>query len=176
MYLAFLEMMIPFLYSLATLLLIYAALHDFVARTVPNWLPLSLLSLGAILRLTDHSFLPGMAICVGTFLILFVIWMFGAMGGGDVKLWAATALLIPPAWQPELTFFLRVVILGGILAVLYLGLCFVISKPRASRSGGMLQRIIRVEAWRISRRAPLPYAFAIAGSAILTLLPFSFQR
>jgi prepilin peptidase CpaA len=168
--------MTPFLYSLATIFLIYAALHDFAARTVPNWLPLSLLSVGAVIRLSDHSFLPGIAICLGTFLVLFLVWMFGAMGGGDVKLWAVTALLIPPCWESELTFFLRVFILGGILAVLYLVLCMIVSKPRASNSGGILRRIMRVEAWRISRRGPLPYAFAIAGSAILTLLPFSFQR
>jgi prepilin peptidase CpaA len=169
-------MMISFLYALAALFLIYAALHDLAARTVPNWLPLSILSVGAIVRLIDHSFVPGVAICLATFLVLFVIWMFGGMGGGDVKLWAATALLIPPTWEPELTFVLRVVVLGGILAVLYLGLCLIVSKPRASRAGGILQRIMRVEAWRISRRAPLPYAFAIAGGAISTLLPFSFQH
>lgn len=168
--------MITFLCSLATLLLVYAALHDFAARTVPNWLPLSLLSLGAILRLIDHSFIPGAAICLATFFVLFIIWMFGGMGGGDVKLWAATALLIPPTLEPELTFVFRVVVLGGILAVLYLGLCLIVSKPRASRAGGVLHRIMRVEAWRISRRAPLPYAFAIAGGAISTLLPFSFQH
>jgi prepilin peptidase CpaA len=151
-------------------------LHDFAARTVPNWLPLGLLTIGVFLRILDHTLLAGVVVFAGTFRVLFVVWILGAMGGGDVKLWAAAALLIQPAWRPELAFFLRVILLGGGLALLYLALCLVISRPRASRAGGLLRRVLRVEAWRISRRAPLPYACAIAGSALLTLLPFSFQR
>jgi prepilin peptidase CpaA len=38
----------------------------------------------------------------------------------------------------------------------------------------LVRRVLRAEAWRINRRGPLPYAFAIAGGAILTLLPISF--
>jgi prepilin peptidase CpaA len=171
------KMMIePFLLAVAAFLLVYAALHDFAARTVPNWLSLFLLFLGFAVRLLDHTLLAGLAVFAATFAVLFVIWLLGAMGGGDVKLWAATAVLIQPSLRPELMFFLRVIFLGGALALLYLGLCLVISKPRASHAGGLMRRVLRVEAWRISRRAPLPYACAIAGSAILTLLPFSFQR
>jgi prepilin peptidase CpaA len=159
---------------LAAALLVYAALHDFAARTVPNWLPAALFCLGFALRLADHSLLTGLLICAITFAVLFAIWLLGAVGGGDVKLWAATALLIPPLLQPQLAFFLRVVILGGGLALLYLLLCFVVPKPRASRAGGLVKRVLRAEAWRIGRRAPLPYAFAISASAIVTLLPLSF--
>lgn len=158
---------------IAITLLVYAALHDFAARTVPNWLPLCVFAIGLISRIADHSLLPALLIAGVTFLILFGIWFAGAIGGGDVKLWAATALLIPPHWQPELSFFLRVVIIGGILALAYLLLCLCLPKPRASREGGLFRRVLRVEAWRIGRRGPLPYAFAIAGSAIITLLPLS---
>jgi len=163
----------------ATLLLVYAALHDFAVRTVPNWLPLTLLGLGVMLRLADHSLMIGLIVSLVTFSILFGIWMLGAVGGGDVKLWAATALLIPPLLQPELAFFLRVVVLGGLLALVYLMLCFVVPKPRAGLGKtvgrGLFKRILRAEAWRIGRRAPLPYAFAISASAIMTLLPLSFN-
>jgi prepilin peptidase CpaA len=163
----------------AAALLVYAALHDFAARTVPNWLSAVLLGLGVLSRLIDHSLEPGLIVCGATFVVLFGIWMLGAIGGGDVKLWAATALLIPPVLQPELAFFLHVVILGGGLALVYLALCFVIPKPRASPGGparrGIIARVLRVEAWRIGRRAPLPYAFAISAAAIMTLLPISFS-
>jgi len=163
----------------AAALLVYAALHDFAARTVPNWLPASLLGLGVVSRLVDHSLPAGLIVCGVTFAVLFGIWMVGAIGGGDVKLWAATALLIPPVLQPELAFFLHVVILGGVLALVYLGLCYVVPKPRAASVAtarrGIIARVLRVEAWRIGRRAPLPYAFAISAAAIMTLLPISFS-
>ena len=40
---------------LAIALLLYAALHDLAARTVPNWLPLCVLALGIVARLMDHA-------------------------------------------------------------------------------------------------------------------------
>jgi prepilin peptidase CpaA len=157
-------------------LLVYAAFHDLAARTVPNWLPATLLLIGVCARLLDHSLLNAAIVAAVTFVILFVIWMFGAMGGGDVKLWAATVLLIPPMLQPELAFFLRVVVFGGVLALVYLALCLLVPKRLPSRPTRLLLRVLRAEVWRIGRRAPLPYACAIATGAIVTLLPLSFQR
>jgi prepilin peptidase CpaA len=165
----------PVFATLAAVLLVYAALHDIAARTVPNWLPLCLLVLGCGARLTDHSLLAGAAVALVTFVVLFGLWLSGAMGGGDVKLWAATVLLIPPLLQPELGFLFHVLLLGGALAILYLLLRLWVPRPRVSRQGGLLRRIVRVEAWRIGRRAPLPYACAIAGGALATLLPLSFS-
>ncbi len=165
----------PVFVILAAGLLVYAALHDIAARTVPNWLPACLLVLGVAVRLADHSLLTGAAVALVTFVVLLVIWLGGAMGGGDVKLWAATALLIPPLLQSELNFVFRVVLFGGALAILYLLLRLLVLKPRASRHGNRLRRILRTEAWRIGRRAPLPYACAIAGGALVTLLPLSFS-
>lgn len=160
----------------AILLLAYAALHDIVARTVPNWLPVSLLCIGVAARVIDHSLETAAIVAAVTFAVLFLIWMLGAMGGGDVKLWAASVLMVPPALQPETAFFLRVVVFGGILAIIYLALCRLVPKPRASRDGGLWRRALRAEAWRIGRRAPLPYACAIAGGAIVSLLPLSLNR
>jgi prepilin peptidase CpaA len=160
----------------ASVLLLYAALHDLAARTVPNWLPACLLAIGFCVRLTDHSLLLALAVAAATFTVLFCIWMLGAMGGGDVKLWAATVLLIPPFLQTELGFFLRVVVFGGVLALIYLTLWRLVPKPHASRDGGTLRRALRAEAWRIGKKAPLPYACAIAGGAIVTIMPFTLQR
>jgi prepilin peptidase CpaA len=164
----------------ALCLLVYAALHDFAARTVPNWLPVCVLLLGIALRLLDKSLLAGLAVAAVSFILLFMLWLAGGIGGGDVKLWPATALLIPPHWQLELNFFLRVFIIGGLLALLYLALWIFMPKRRLAPAprpsglkSGLVRRILRAEAWRIARRGPLPYAFAISGSAIITLLPFS---
>jgi prepilin peptidase CpaA len=160
-------------------LLIYAALHDVAARTVPNWLPLVILVIGCAARIADHTLEAGLIIAGVTFACLFCIWVLGVMGGGDVKLWAATASLIPPHLQPEIDFYFRVFLLGGLLGLVYLALFAVMRRRRppaaALRAKGLLQRVLRVEAWRISRRGPLPYACAISAGAILTILPASLQ-
>jgi prepilin peptidase CpaA len=161
--------------GLAACLLIYAAWHDIAARTVPNWLPVLLLGFGVVMRLVDHHLVAGALISAITFVILFGIWLLGAMGGGDVKLWAASVLLIPPGLQPEVNFFFSVVLLGGVLALLYYGLSWVV-RPLHSRAHTLPARVLRAELWRIRRRAPLPYALAIAGGALVTYLPLSFQR
>lgn len=162
-------------------LLVYAALHDLAARTVPNWLPLCLLAIGLAARIADHNLWPGLLVAMAAFVVLFGVWFSGSMGGGDVKLWAATVLLIPPHWQPQVTFFLRVLLIGGALALLYLALWWPVARlRRTSRAAGprtgFLQRVLQAEIWRISRRGPLPYALAISASAILSLLPPSSQQ
>ncbi len=166
---------------IAIALLVYAALHDLAARTVPNWLPLCVLLVGCGFRLEDHTFEAGLLIAAATFAFLFVIWVLGVMGGGDVKLWAATAMLIPPQLRPELGFFLHVFLLGGLLGLIYLALWPLLRRLRrganpgaaAVHQLGLVRRALRAEAWRIARRGPLPYACAISAAAILTLIPAS---
>lgn len=162
-------------------LLVYAACHDLAARTVPNWLPLCLFAIGFAARLRDHSLPAGLLVTLLAFVALFGIWFAGAMGGGDVKLWAATVLLIPPHMQPQMFFFLRVLLLGGALALLYLSLWWPVSRLRRSSQkrlsgSGFFKRVLKAEIWRISRRGPLPYALAISASAIITLLPLTSQH
>lgn len=161
--------------SAAAALLIYASLHDLAVRTVPNWVSGLLLLCGAGLRLFGHDLLPALGAALILFVLLFTIWAAGLMGGGDVKLWAASVLLIPPAWRSELLFMANVMLIGGVLAVLYLLLSLVIRRPAASRAGSYPRRFFRAECWRIRRRAPLPYACAIAGGALAVLLPHNLQ-
>jgi prepilin peptidase CpaA len=160
----------------AACLLAYAAVHDVAVRTVPNWLPAILLLLGICARLLDHDLLSGLLVAAIAFAVLFGIWVVGAMGGGDVKLWAATVLLVPPNWQPQFSFFVHVVLAGGLLALVYLGLSLVVPRPRATAEGSRLRRFLRVEQWRIGRRGPLPYACAIAAGAIVALLPHAHSN
>ena len=159
----------------AAALLIYAAFHDLAVRTVPNWVSALLLVLGASIRMLDHDLLPALGAGIVLFLLLFVIWAAGLMGGGDVKLWAASALLVPPSWRMEFMFLANVMLLGGGLAVLYLLLSLVVRRPAASRAGSYPRRFLRAELWRIRRRAPLPYACAIAGGSLAVLLPHILQ-
>jgi prepilin peptidase CpaA len=129
------------------------------------------MSLGLCLRLLDHSLLQSLGVAGVCFMVLALVWRARLIGGGDVKLWSASVLLIPPHWQAEFSFVYRVLLGGGLLAVVYISLRFVIRRPRPSPSGSLFRRAMRAEAWRICRRGPLPYAFAIASGAILSLLP-----
>ena len=90
------------------------------------------------------------------------------MGGGDVKLLAASAALLPVGGRIE--FSLWVAICGGVLAVLYLGLQRVIRTPSKAKPQSLVGRIVKAERWRIARRGPLPYASAIAAGALVIVL------
>jgi prepilin peptidase CpaA len=140
---------------------------------VPDWLSAAMLILGVGLRLLDHGLLDALIIAGITFTVLFMLWLLGFMGGGDVKLWTATVFIVPPIVQPEINFCLYITTFGGALALLYLLLGRLIRRPLASRQGALWRRALRVEAWRISNRGPLPYACAIAFGAFATLLPLS---
>jgi prepilin peptidase CpaA len=157
-------------------LLGYAALHDLAVRTVPNWLPAALLIIGISARLLEHNLLAGLLAASVAFIVLFSIWVAGAMGGGDVKLWAAAVLLVPPGWEPQFAFFVDVILAGGLLALVYLGLSLIVPRPRAGHRRGRLRRFLRAEQWRIGRRGPLPYACAIAAGAIVALLPHAHSN
>lgn len=164
-----------FLVALAVLLLVYAAVHDVAVRTVPNWISGLILLSGVGLRIADHSLLTSLAAVLVLFLFLFGVWLAGLMGGGDVKLWAASAFLVPPSWQAMLFFVANTLLIGGILAVVYILMSFVVPSPAASRAGSCFRRFLRAERWRISRRAALPYACAIAGGVCTVLFPRIFQ-
>lgn len=157
----------------AILLLIWAALHDLAARTVPNALPAAILAIGMCVRVIDHSLFFSLTVAFALFVVLFSFWLGGFIGGGDVKLWSASAVLLPPHWQIEISCIARILLAGGGLALLYLALRMIVKRPLAGPSASLVVRVARAEAWRISRKAPLPYAFAIAGGTIFTLLPLS---
>ena len=155
----------------AALLLAAAALHDVALRIIPNVIPLALLAIGLVLRLGDGSILPGLAFAAAVFAAAFACWRRGWMGGGDVKLLAATAFVVPPFLVGS--FLVLTAQAGGVLAVLYLVLSRTVRLPPRGRrppAHNLLARILRAERWRICRGAPLPYGFAIAAGGITFLL------
>ena len=86
---------------LAVGLFLVAAVNDLRERRIPNWIAVSLLALYAVLAVLDpakmliwQSLLTGLAV----FAVLFVLFHFGYMGGGDVKLWTAAAVLVGPGY------------------------------------------------------------------------------
>ena len=149
---------------LAASLLIAAAGFDILTRLIPNFIPLALAVLGLVLRLADGSW-PWALLAAGiVFGVALVCWLRGWMGGGDVKLLGACALLVPPvAVFPMVT---AVGMAGGVLAFIYLVVRRVVSRPRpvptAQRPQSFLGRALRAERWRLARGTALPYAVAIA--------------
>ena len=94
------------------------ALIDLRTRRVPNPLTLGIAATGVAFAATRLSGLSvaaavlGFSVGVGLMLLPYV---FGAMGGGDVKLFAALATFLGP-W-PTVQAFLYTLLAGGILAV-----------------------------------------------------------
>ena len=149
-------------------MLIYAALHDVASRTIPNTVSVVLAVLGLGLRLLDHRPVSGLLAGLATFLFAAWLWRRGWLGGGDVKLLGATAIVVPP--QDVLALLSAIALSGSALAVLYLLLRCLVPAPSHHRPAAMLIRLMRAEQWRIRRHGPLPYASAIAAGACFTLL------
>ena len=163
--------MLPFVTAavpiIAAILLLVAALHDIAWRRIPNWIPAALALDGLALRLVHGQFLSGIAAGFAVLLAAGLLWRRGLMGGGDVKLLAASAVLLPASLV--LSFIVAVAFAGGILACVYLVLRRIVRPPAARRPRHRLARLLRVEQRRIRACRSLPYAVAIASGALFIL-------
>ena len=148
-------------------LLVFAALHDAVTRTIPNWIAACIVLLGIAARLLGGDLIMGLAAASLLFAGCVFAWSRGWLGGGDAKLAAAFALV--PAHGQVVDFALTTALAGGLLALLYLALSRIVPRPAPGPRPGLLARVVKAEAWRISRCGPLPYAVAIAAGGIHVL-------
>lgn len=145
-----------------------AALHDVAARTVPNWMSAALAVLGLMVQAASGHLIAGVLAGLIVFIAAAFCWRRGWMGGGDVKLLGAVAIVVPAGYV--FRFIAAVTLTGAVLAVIYLIAHRVVPAPVAGRPVRLIARAIRAECWRISRGGPLPYALAIAvGFLIVTL-------
>lgn len=145
----------------AILLLFFAAVTDIRAREIPDWISGAFVLLGLLMVpvLGWHGIVGGAVI----FCVFFVLWLLRLIGGGDVKLIAASSLLFSPSQQ--LWYIFHIAIAGGVLAAVYLAFRGRLRVPSFRRFG----RAVRVECWRIRRGAPLPYAIGIASGFVWTI-------
>jgi prepilin peptidase CpaA len=151
----------------AAISLLFAVAHDVAVRTVPNHVSLIVAAAGLGLNTLDGRLTPALVGGGLVFAGCWYCWHRGWIGGGDVKLLAACALLVPPASVPEL--LLCTALAGAVLALLYLALGRVLPKGATPRPTGLLRRVWRAEQRRIRRRLSLPYACAICAGVLLTL-------
>jgi prepilin peptidase CpaA len=99
-----------------------AVVEDLWRRQVSNWIPLTLLAAGFLMRTLEEgwrgfgSSLSGSALGFGIFLIFYLM---GGLGGGDVKLMAAFGALLGP--KGIVTAAWVAAILGALAAAGYLG-------------------------------------------------------
>ena len=160
------------------LLLVGAAMHDIIARTVPNWVSVLLVLIGLGSRLLDKHLISGPLAAGAVFITAAFCWRFGWLGGGDVKLMGATALVVPP--YSILSFLVAMSVSGSVLALIYMALGALArakarrdsfaGHARKARPRGLLGRVARVEIRRIRRGGPLPYACAIAAGFIILII------
>ena len=157
--------------SLGTILVLFgAALTDIRARRVPNRLSAAVAVIGFCSRALGGGLAVSLLAAVAVFAVLYVFWLRGWLGGGDVKLLAACVFAVPAGSVGGL--LLAVSLAGGILALVYLVL-----RPAVGRVGSpagqpatSLRRILRIEGWRIRRGGSLPYACAIAAGCAFTIV------
>lgn len=141
-------------------LLALAALQDAIMLKISNYICLAVLLLGVAgaliagpqISLWENGLVFVLALTVGTFL-----FGRGVLGGGDVKLFAATILWFELGTSAR--FLLWTAIAGGVLAVVII-VARAMPWPEAMRSR------VRV----LQPKAGIPYGIAIAAGAIITVL------
>ncbi len=157
-------------------MLVVAALHDIVARTVPNGIAVAIAAAGVVAQATlslmgAGQLLISLPAAIAVFFLAALLWRRGLMGGGDVKLFGASALLVPPVLVPSM--IMCATLAGGVLALIYLVArrrpSERLARPDCGRPLGLFARALRVERWRLRRGGPLPYAVAIAGGVVFVM-------
>ncbi|WP_234680997.1 A24 family peptidase [Bradyrhizobium monzae] len=154
---------------LEILLLLHVATIDVATRLIRNEICLALALLGIVSQLPDAMQVAESLITAAIlFLLLFVVYTFGGIGGGDVKLLTALAIGFPPTGAIQLLTITALA--GGVLALVHL-LMRLLPYPGLAPAGSSLaRRVYAIERWRHLRHAPLPYGVAIACGGIWTIL------
>jgi len=149
-----------------------AAFEDFRRLVIPNLLPIVLCALWPVYfylvaGLAWYAALVAIGCAAAVFIGGAVLFAFGYLGGGDVKLLGAAALWAGPAGTP--TLLVLTAVLGGVLALFLL-------IPFGGRLVAAARRTLGQPSIQPDRglATPVPYGIAIAGAALLVTLPPHF--
>ena len=162
-----------FLIPLAALVIYY----DVRYRRIPNLFVVATLIAGLMLNFAVSGVsgvLNSVGGCVFAFVLMFMLHVFGAMGAGDVKLFAAIGSVMGA--QLVLPTFVVVVITGGLLALLNI--------LRSGVFRTTMHRVLQIlvgllPGWQMpkfsvpaDRRLTVPYGVAITIGAIISTAIF----
>jgi prepilin peptidase CpaA len=158
-------------------LAVVIAYYDVRYRRIPNAFVLATLAAGIAINAIFGG-LPGVAASVGGcalgFVLMFMLHVFGAMGAGDVKLFAAIGAVTGA--QLVLPTFVVVVLTGGLLAT--------VSIIRAGMVRTTIHRVLQIfvgmlPGWQMpkfavpaDRKYTIPYGVAITMGSIISVAIF----
>jgi prepilin peptidase CpaA len=171
-----------FLLIISGLYLLISA-NDICYRKIPNKFLISIALIGIVMLINKGDWLEGfttLGLAVATFLVLALLCMAGKLGGGDVKLLAASVLLVGASSFVD--FFFLTALAGGVLSVIYIA-AFLTMKllptpsataliPSSKTWRSRLGLLWRIERRRILRRSSIPYGVAISAGSLLALTAF----
>jgi prepilin peptidase CpaA len=151
--------------------------YDVRYRRIPNAFVLATLASGLIVN-TIYGGLNGTFMSLGgcaiAFMLMFMLHIFGAMGAGDVKLFAAVGSLTGA--NLVLPTFLVVILTGGALALL---LTLRAGVVRATMQRVLLILVGLLPGWQMPRFAvpadrkyTIPYGVAITFGSLISLAIF----
>lgn len=167
----------PLLIAYGALLIPLAVIityYDVRYRRIPNAFVLATLISGVTVNSIFGGWqgvLASLGGCALAFILMFIMHVFGAMGAGDVKLFAAIGSVTGAAYI--FPMFLIVILTGGLLAV--------VSAFRAGTVRSTALRVIQIlvglmPGWQMpkfavpaDRRLTIPYGVAITLGSIITL-------
>jgi prepilin peptidase CpaA len=154
-----------------------SAATDLRARIVPNEFALliALCGLGLALRSGTGQFWIAIVAALSVFSVLGILAHYNMLGGGDVKLIAATSLLVQPDRVPLL--LAEIALAGGVLSCVYLAGGLVLRRwpslyriPPGAAQPGPFGKWLRREKSRIARGYPMPYALAVLGGVAVHII------
>jgi prepilin peptidase CpaA len=166
------SMSVPYLVPLA-LGLVCAVVCDLRWRRIPNAVAASVFLTGLGMRGFEggiRAFLSGMAAAAILVVVLYRPWRGGAIGGGDVKLAAATGTWV--GLSLLLWFSLATVVAGGVVA----GFCYLFARApaRAEVRANLIIAAVHGDLPPVPSHRKghpsVPYAVAIAAGAAFALL------
>jgi len=155
--------------AVLAVMLAVAVYVELKERRIPNWLTLSGMALGLLIAYMNHTMVSSIVGLFVGFGFLFIFYVFGGVGGGDVKLMgAAGALMGGHLIQPALVY---TAFIGAFLAVMML----IWRKDFWMRIGLGFRQLAfwrKGSATELEPAAPIavPYGMAIALGCLLALL------